>query len=185
MTAQFHDWEIEGQWQMALLPPDASAAEGIALVRWPEERGSVDSLRASGRPRLLLVPPGEVPPVDLDADEDWIRLPATDEDLQARATALARRSIGPSRTAITVMDGQLRANGQWVPLSPIEEMIVDSLVERFGELVPLEQLAIGPNGHTMTANAIRVHMMRLRKRIQPLGLAVRTVHGRGYLIERV
>ena len=36
----------------------------------------------------------------------------------------------------------------------------------------------------MTANVVRVHMMRLRKRILPLGLVVRTVHGRGYLLER-
>jgi DNA-binding response OmpR family regulator len=36
----------------------------------------------------------------------------------------------------------------------------------------------------MTSNALRVHVARLRKRIRPLGLVVRTVHGRGYVLER-
>ena len=134
MTAHFDEREIEATWQMALLPADAAAVDGIALVRWPEERSSVEALRSIGRPRLLLVSPGEVPPSGLDPDEDWIRLPATDEDLQARATALARRSGGFGRPAIVVTDGQLRCDGHWVPLSPIEEGIVGALVDHYGEL---------------------------------------------------
>jgi DNA-binding response OmpR family regulator len=30
---------------------------------------------------------------------------------------------------------------------------------------------------------VRVQVMRLRKRIRPLGLVVRTVRGRGYVLE--
>ncbi|MEJ7719654.1 MAG: helix-turn-helix domain-containing protein [Ilumatobacteraceae bacterium] len=33
-------------------------------------------------------------------------------------------------------------------------------------------------------NALDVHVLRLRRRITPTGLAIRTVRGRGYLLER-
>jgi hypothetical protein len=36
----------------------------------------------------------------------------------------------------------------------------------------------------MSSNAIRVHIKRFRDRIAPLGLVVRTVHGRGSVLEQ-
>ena len=39
-----------------------------------------------------------------------------------------------------------------------------------------------PNG-APTRNALDVHILRLRRRIAPLGLEVRTVRSRGYLLQ--
>lgn len=160
--------------------PDTGA---IALVHWPDEAARVDLLRATGQPRLLLVAEHAPPPTNADLAEDWVRLPASPEDLNARtATLAARLSIAAPRPT-AVGDGRLVHRGEWVALSPIEESIIAALVADFGEVVLLSTLARGADGHELTANAIRVHVMRLRKRIRPLGLVVRTVHGRGYLIE--
>jgi DNA-binding response OmpR family regulator len=34
-----------------------------------------------------------------------------------------------------------------------------------------------------TRNALDVHMLRLRRRLEPLGLEVRTVRSRGYVLQ--
>lgn len=38
-------------------------------------------------------------------------------------------------------------------------------------------------GGTPRRNALDVHVLRLRRRIAPVGLAIRTVRSRGYLLE--
>jgi DNA-binding winged helix-turn-helix (wHTH) protein len=58
------------------------------------------------------------------------------------------------------------------------------LVDRFGAVVGRETLArrAWPDG-TPTRNALDVHMLRLRRRIAQLGVEVRTVRSRGYLMQ--
>ena len=36
----------------------------VVLVHWPDDAAEVERLREQGVPRLLMVPPGEEPPVD-------------------------------------------------------------------------------------------------------------------------
>ena len=165
----------------SMVPPSVS---GVALVRWPDDTDHLDRLRSQGRPRLLLVDPGSPAPYTTALDEDWIRLPASEEDLHARSVALAAKAALVATNVPTVSgDGRLVHRGSWVALSPIEEQIVATLVADFGELVPLTVLTGGVADHVLTPNAVRVHVMRLRKRIAPMGLAIQTVHGRGYLLE--
>lgn len=160
----------------------AETPDGVALVRWPEDHERVERLRADGRPRLLLLGESSPPPLSLDLDEDWIRLPASEADLHARSVALAARAAGVER-APRISGGRLVHRGEWIALSPIEESLTRALVAGFGELVPLGDLTRALDDHVLTPNAVRVHVMRLRKRILELGLVVRTLHGRGYLLE--
>jgi DNA-binding response OmpR family regulator len=71
-----------------------------------------------------------------------------------------------------------------VPLPPVEARLTDALLERFGAVVSRESLARAgwPDG-APGRNALDVHVLRLRRRINPLGLAIRTVRARGYLLE--
>ena len=39
-------------------------------------------------------------------------------------------------------------------------------------------------GEGVGANAIEVHMHRLRKKLEPAGINVRTIRGLGYLLEK-
>jgi DNA-binding response OmpR family regulator len=78
----------------------------------------------------------------------------------------------------------LRFSGAWVPLPPVEARLTDALLERFGAVVSRDSLARAgwPDG-APGRNALDVHVLRLRRRIHPLGLAIRTVRARGYLLE--
>ncbi|MHB8468082.1 MAG: helix-turn-helix domain-containing protein [Acidimicrobiales bacterium] len=157
----------------------------VVVLRWPEELDQVEHLRAAGTPRLLLVAADTPAPVTTDCDEDWIRLPAADDDVRVRASMLAARSArhtpGPVPKPVMKGDGRVAFRGHWVALSQMEEAIAAVLLEHFGEVVDLEALRTGE--HPPSEGAVRVHLTRLRKRIRPLGLAIHAVHGRGYVLE--
>jgi DNA-binding response OmpR family regulator len=82
-------------------------------------------------------------------------------------------------------DGVLRMGSSWVSLPPVESRLATALLERFGAVVSRDSLGragwpSGPPGR----NALDVHMLRLRRRVAPVALAIRTVRSRGYLLER-
>jgi DNA-binding response OmpR family regulator len=156
----------------------------VVLLRWPEEQARLDRLRAAGSPRLLLVGDDLAPPEPVDTLEDWIRLPAAESDLRVRVATLAARAGRETRAPSVDEDGLLRHRGRWVTLSPVERALAAALVERFGAVVGRDTLArrAWPGG-TPTRNALDVHMLRLRRRIAGLGLEVRTVRARGYLLQ--
>jgi DNA-binding response OmpR family regulator len=78
----------------------------------------------------------------------------------------------------------LRLGGSWVSLPPVEARLMQALIDRYGAVVSRDQLARSgwPKG-APGRNALDVHVLRLRRRIGPLGLAIRTVRSRGYLLE--
>ena len=156
----------------------------VVLVRWPEEDVRLQELRETGSPRLLLLNGESEPPESADCLEDWIRLPADDRDMRARVTRLASRSETQQPAPQVDGDGLLRYRGRWVALSPVESALAITLVDRFGAVVGRDTLArrAWPEG-TPTRNALDVHMLRLRRRIAPLGVEVRTVRSRGYLMQ--
>jgi DNA-binding response OmpR family regulator len=156
----------------------------VVLVRWPEETERLERLRAVGAPRLLLVGEELAAPEPVDALEDWIRLPAAEDDLRVRVATLASRA-GDTPVAPSVdEDGLLRYRGKWVTLSPVERALAGALIDRFNAVVGRDTLVrrAWPGG-SPTRNALDVHMLRLRRRIAPLGLEVRTVRARGYLLQ--
>jgi two-component system OmpR family response regulator len=156
----------------------------VVLVRWPEESEHLIDLRAAGVPRLLLVGPASAPPAGTDPLEDWVRLPAEDRDVRARvATLEVRAAAGGARPSLDA-DGLLRHRDRWVSLSPVERLLAGALVDRYGAVVGREALSkqAWPDG-APTRNALDVHILRLRRRIAELGLEIRTVRSRGYLLQ--
>lgn len=156
----------------------------VALVRWPAEEDRREELRRAGLPRLLLVDNG-TPPIPSDGMEDWIRLPADDLDLRVRVEALRRRSA-PGDAVLPVLDddGVLRVGDRWVSLPPVEARLLGALLQRYGAVVSRDALSrSGWPGGSPGRNALDVHVLRLRRRVAPLGLAIRTVRSRGYLLE--
>ena len=155
------------------------------MVRWPTEVTRRTALQRAGRPRLLLVEPAAPPPIIEDHLEDWIRIPADDMHLRDRVEALSRRTpampvLPPERDE----DGVLRFDGRRVAVPPVEARLVDALVHRIDAVVSRDELArAGRPAGSPGRNALDVHMLRLRRRIEPLGLQIRTVRSRGYLLE--
>jgi DNA-binding response OmpR family regulator len=157
----------------------------VVLVRWPDDKERRELLALECRLRLLLVDSSCDPPVPEDLYEDWIRVPADETDVQVRIEGLRRRALA-LRDQVPVLDpdGLLRLDGRWVSLPPVEARLIGALLDRFGAVVSREQLARAgwPRG-APGRNALDVHMLRLRRRIAPIGLAIKTVRSRGYLLE--
>lgn len=158
----------------------------VAVLRWPSEASRRPAL--AGCPRLLVVDEGALPPRDLDCFEDWVRASTTREDLQARMTGLLARcrAHGPAPAAPPVLDGDgvMRNTHGWVALPALEARLAGVLVERAGTVVSRDTLmrAGWPHGAS-SRNSLDVHVLRLRRRLAPLHLAIRTVRSRGYLLE--
>jgi len=121
-----------------------------------------------------------------DELEDWIRVPAGDIDLRARVEGLQRRSEARVDPAPALDDdGVLRLGDRWVSLPPVEARLTAALLDRYGAVVSRDALArAGWPAGAPGRNALDVHMLRLRRRLSPLALAIRTVRSRGYLLER-
>jgi DNA-binding response OmpR family regulator len=171
----------------------------VTMLRWPEEESRRSRISLAGEPRLLLVPDGQEPPPVHDCLEDWIRVPAAENEVRARVDALAVRSQahttngnghngsnGHSAPTGPELDdfGVLRVNGAWVALPPLEARLAEALLERLGAVTSRDLLirAGWPTG-APGRNALDVHVLRLRRRLTPVGLAIRTVRSRGYLME--
>ncbi len=157
----------------------------VMLLRWPDEDLQRRTLSEKGDPRLLLVADGESPPAIVDCLEDWVRMPAADHEVRARVETLSARSRA-HRGHAPSLDGHgvLRFDGQWAALPPLEGRLTEGLLARYGAVASRESLikAGWPQG-APGRNALDVHVLRLRRRLGPLGLAIRTVRSRGYLLE--
>jgi len=128
---------------------------------------------------------GPPPPV-LDCLEDWVMMPVDESELSARRDALALRvhvhALGPA--AALDDNGILRVGEAWVALPPVEARLVACLLDRRGAVVSRSALAqAGWPDAAPGRNALDVHVLRLRRRLASVGLAVRTVRSRGYLLE--
>jgi DNA-binding response OmpR family regulator len=152
----------------------------VELVQWPEESERRATLQKSKHPRLLLVDPDADPPLTVDPTEDWVRLPADHADVQARVESLRRRSAAEP----TLDDGVLRTAKGWVSLPELEARIMAVLLERFGKVADRQSiLEAGWPGGDPSRNVLDVHLHRLRRRIEPIDLRIRTVRKRGYVLE--
>lgn len=161
-------------------------AVDVVLLRWPAEEDRRAALRRAGQPRLLLVDDGTMPPLPDDGLEDWIRVPASEADVELRIDGLRRR-IGAYTPEVPRLDedGVLRFGDAWVPLPPVEARLAAELLRRFGAVASRADLTrAGWPGGSPGRNALDVHVLRLRRRLQPVALAIRTVRARGYLLER-
>jgi DNA-binding winged helix-turn-helix (wHTH) protein len=156
----------------------------VKLVRWPAESARRDRYRALGVLRLLVVEGGVPAPVSSDVREDWVRAPVSDEDLKARVASL-RAKAEAHRLPHVDPNGVLRYAGRSITVSRTETDLLECLVRQFGVLVSREMLreCLPDRPGGASRNALDLHIMRVRRRIRPLGLVVRTVWGRGYLLE--
>jgi DNA-binding response OmpR family regulator len=156
----------------------------VQLLRWPVQEELREECRTRGVPRILVVEARQNAPVCEDIYEDWVRTPVAPQDLKARADALLQRYLH-NHAPLLDGNGVLRFASQSVLLSPMQAELLSLLVSRFGHVVPREALRfrLGQEEAAVTRNALDLHMMRIRQRISPLGLAIRTVWGRGYVLE--
>ena len=129
-----------------------------------------------GVARLLVVADGDAPPTRSTASRTGWRRGAPEREVDARRRALSRRAEQHGVRPLLDGDGLLHHRDAWVSLSPVEQSLAAALLDRFGAVVARDTLAdrAWPTG-VPTRNALDVHVLRLRRRIAPLGLEIRTV----------
>ncbi|HET9442470.1 MAG TPA: helix-turn-helix domain-containing protein [Acidimicrobiales bacterium] len=157
----------------------------VVLLRWPAESDRRRRLSEKGVPRLLLVEEGHPPPPPEDCLEDWIRVPAGEHDVRVRIGGLnSRASAHVPGLPDLDNDGVLRFGTGWVSLPPLEARLTRALLERMGAVVSRECLTrAGWPEDAPGRNALDVHVLRLRRRLALVGLSIKTVRSRGYLLE--
>ncbi|MFK8908680.1 helix-turn-helix domain-containing protein, partial [Streptomyces sp. YS-3] len=158
-------------------------SSAVRILRWPEQSHQLDQCRAQGVPRLLLVAPTAPPPHCVDQLEDWIRTPADPQDVQARQAALQARAA--PRNPVLDHHGILHFAEQSVPLGQGEADLARVLLASYRGTVSREDLTRGmwPEGEMPRRNALDVRVLRLRRRLAPLGLVIKTVWGKGYMLD--
>lgn len=148
-------------------------------------------------PVLVLTARGDVRDrvtgLDLGAD-DYLTKPFDLGELEARARALLRRS--PEARAPTIVHGPLvfdsaarsvRLDGREIDIPRRELALLEILLRQAGQVISKERIAesLFSFDDCVAPNAIETYISRLRKRLEPGGVVIRTVRGLGYMLEPV
>lgn len=156
----------------------------VALIQWPSDEDLRRELAEVGHPRLLLVETDAPPPECPDPKEDWVRLPVSRADRNARVKALEAmvEEVEPARPRLNG-NGTLEYRDGRTQLSSLQVRLIEPLIERFGAVVSRDSLVALAWSETHAAdNNLDVNIGRLRRQLVPVGLKIRTVRSRGYLL---
>lgn len=154
-------------------------------------------LRSRGEPTPVIILTAReglanrVAGLDVGAD-DYLTKPFDLPELEARIRALLRR--GNWGNSIEIAYGPIRfdtvgrrvlVHDQPFDLSARELSLLETLLQRIGRIVTKENLAEHLYGweDEFSHNTIEVNMHRLRKKLEPVGINIRTIRGLGYLLE--
>lgn len=177
----------EVDYALVILDIGLPGIDGLEVLRRARQRGNrVPVLLLTARDAIE----DRVEGLDAGAD-DYLQKPFATKELLARARALIRRSAASPESRLThgplTMDlDARRAFLGDVPLelSVREWSVLRCLLARIDRVVSKEQIieAIAGWDDDLTPNAVEVYVSRLRAKIEPAGVEIRTVRGFGYMI---
>jgi DNA-binding response OmpR family regulator len=129
--------------------------------------------------------------LDMGAD-DYMVKPFELPELLARLRALLRRSQAATSASLSfgalTLDTalrQARANGQPIELGPREWTVMEYLLLQAPKPAAKDKILAALTGwdKEITANAVEVYISRLRSKLEPHGIALRSIRGFGYRLE--
>lgn len=130
--------------------------------------------------------------LDLGAD-DYVTKPFDVKEFEARVRSLLRRQAGLRAATIDLgpvtfdlVARQFRVGGEVLDLPARELALLELLFTRAGRVVTREAIvqSLTSLDDELSGNAIEQYISRLRRRLAPLGLNLRTARGLGYFIEK-
>ncbi|MFK0153511.1 winged helix-turn-helix domain-containing protein [Streptomyces sp. NPDC090493] len=157
----------------------------VKIVRWPAESGKLARFRMQGLPCLIVVARGAQVPELTGTHEDWVRHPAETWELQARVASLRHKAMSRSTAPMVDEDGLLRYGSEILPLTVSEAEVFRGLLHRRPGIASRSELAerLLYANRSASQNALDLHIMRLRRKVDSIGLAIETVRGRGFLLK--
>lgn len=210
--AEMASWLLRAFKQRGFVPdhaPDAATAESLLAgndydavvldLRLPDKHGLAvlaDMRNAGDRtPVLVLTAQGSlqdrVKGLIVGAD-DFLAKPFALEELEARLTALVRRSRGQAQTllqcgSLSCATGSraFTLAGVLLQLTPRESAALSVLLARSGSPVEKSYLSgkVFPNDSNAGPDAIELVLHRLRRKLDGGDVCIVTVRGLGYMLE--
>lgn len=182
-------WLESGDFDLVILDlglPGMDGSQVLERLRARKQRTPVLILSArealEERVRLL----------DLGAD-DYLVKPVALAELEARARALIRRgqaipepTIDLGRLSLDTVGKRAWLDGEALELTAREWAALEFLALRVNRIVSKEQIMQSLYGweDDITPNAVEKFVSRLRLKLEPAGLVIRTVRGLGYYLEK-
>ena len=179
----------DGAFDLAILDLGLPKLDGLDVLR------QLRALRVCTPILLLTARDGvdeRVRGLDLGAD-DYLTKPFSLVELEARVRALLRRGQGGQpvlrcgRLAFDTTSRTALLDDSVLDLSSREVSVLETLLQRQGKVVSKDFLIerLCAYGEELSPNAIEVYVHRLRKKIEPAGVTVRTLRGLGYLVDKL
>jgi two-component system OmpR family response regulator len=177
------------QFELVILDLNLPGLDGLALLRRIRARTpspAVMILTARGTPE------DRVRGLDLGAD-DYLPKPFDVREFEARVRSLLRRQVGLKSSVVRLggleldlTSRQFATEGAVLDLPPRERALLELFFLRAGKVVGKEAIvqSLTSLDDLLSDNAIEQYVSRLRKRIAPYGLGLRTVRGLGYMLEK-
>jgi DNA-binding response OmpR family regulator len=177
------------QYDLILLDWNLPGKTGIEILRrFRELGGNTPVLMLTGHDTVDEKEQG----LDSGAD-DYLTKPFQMKELGARVRALLRRPAPVSNTntlqagsiSIDTQKYRVTVNGETVSLVNREFQLLEFFMRHPNQVFSSEALLdrIWPSDSEASTEALRTALKRLRKKVDPDGNLIRTVHGVGYILE--
>jgi two-component system OmpR family response regulator len=176
------------RFELVILDLNLPQMDGLSVLRAMRARrdsAAVMILTARGAPEE------RVRGLDLGAD-DYMVKPFDVAEFEARVRSLLRRRAGLTSAQVEIgglcLDLTTRtvtAGGQVVDLPARERALLELLMVNAGRVVTKESIvqSLTALDDILSDNAIEQYVSRLRRRIAPHGLSLRTARGLGYVLD--
>lgn len=131
--------------------------------------------------------------LDLGAD-DYMTKPFEVAELEARVRVLLRRQSGLRSASIAfgpleldTASHTLSAGGRPLDVPARELQLIETLLRRAGAVVAKQAIieSLAAFDDDLSANAVEQYVSRLRRKLAPHGLTIRTARGLGYYLDRM
>jgi len=182
-------WLGEREYDVAVLDLGLPGLEGGDVLQRLRARGAATPVLVLSAREML---DERIRLLDLGAD-DYLVKPVAVAEIEARLRALVRRGLGKADSVLTLGALEIdtaarhaRIGGAPLELTQREWSVLEFLAVRANRIVSkdLVMQSLYSWDADITPNAIEKIVSRLRVKLEPCGIVIRTVRGMGYYLEK-